>query len=189
MILTRLDITEFPDKYILRRWTKDVNRLYMRVKINYVGWVNSPEQSRYDYLCRSFSMIVVIAAEDERHMSEINNWIASQYHYVSTTNKRPSCGSNLHPQPDVGPIADPKFKTSKGAPRKLHKKRSLQSRSSKQNFLTPIVEPGYEVEEKKWLLQSMEIEIVVESSSSFTTKERMLISMELYLRIKKQKEK
>ncbi|GER26300.1 FAR1-related sequence 3, partial [Striga asiatica] len=103
-----------PDKYILRRWIRDVSRLYMRIKINYNGWIVAPGQERYDELCRDFTRLADIAAHNEFGFKDSNSL----------------SGSNLEPNSCVGEIErgiasgdkilDPYFTKRKGAPRKAH---------------------------------------------------------------------
>ncbi|XP_022883803.1 protein FAR-RED IMPAIRED RESPONSE 1-like [Olea europaea var. sylvestris] len=50
-ILIRNDITSMPERYILRRWRRDVTRAHSRIAVHYDGLVNSPGQLRYDEMC------------------------------------------------------------------------------------------------------------------------------------------
>ncbi|XP_022865261.1 protein FAR-RED IMPAIRED RESPONSE 1-like [Olea europaea var. sylvestris] len=61
-ILIRNNITTMPDSYILRRWRRNVNRAHSRVAINYDGLASTPEQMRYDDMCRAFSEVVDLTA-------------------------------------------------------------------------------------------------------------------------------
>ncbi|CAN6703944.1 unnamed protein product [Malus baccata var. baccata] len=46
-----------PDKYIIRRWRKDVNRCHIRVRISYSNWVATPEAQRSDKMKKTFDDI------------------------------------------------------------------------------------------------------------------------------------
>ncbi|CAA2970435.1 FAR-RED IMPAIRED RESPONSE 1-like [Olea europaea subsp. europaea] len=50
-VLIRNDITTMPDRYILRRWRRDVSRAHTRVVVNCNGLVSTPEHLRYDDMC------------------------------------------------------------------------------------------------------------------------------------------
>ncbi|XP_022873511.1 protein FAR1-RELATED SEQUENCE 5-like [Olea europaea var. sylvestris] len=60
-ILIRSQVHLVPEKYILRRWRRDVNRLYMRVPITYDSWISTPDQIRYEEMCNAFANIVAWA--------------------------------------------------------------------------------------------------------------------------------
>lgn len=42
LVLLCKDVRSVPQKYILRRWKRDANRLYTWVKVNYDGWITTP---------------------------------------------------------------------------------------------------------------------------------------------------
>ncbi|XP_058222510.1 protein FAR-RED IMPAIRED RESPONSE 1-like [Rhododendron vialii] len=44
-----------PDKYILRRWRKNLARSHTKVKVSYVNWERKPEFGRYDSLLELFN--------------------------------------------------------------------------------------------------------------------------------------
>ncbi|CAA3013643.1 FAR1-RELATED SEQUENCE 5-like [Olea europaea subsp. europaea] len=64
-VMVRNCITEMPDRYILRRWRRDVKRAHMRVKVNYVRLGSIPGQVRYDNMCEAFSKLADLVADDE----------------------------------------------------------------------------------------------------------------------------
>ncbi|KAK2653381.1 hypothetical protein Ddye_013237 [Dipteronia dyeriana] len=53
-VLIRHGIFCIPDKYILRRWRKDMKRFHTKVKISYDNWDIKPEGQRFDKMCNSF---------------------------------------------------------------------------------------------------------------------------------------
>lgn len=57
--------------YILRRWRRDVSRAHNRVAVNYGGLINSPEQLRYDKICREFAQLADLAADDEGQLHSV----------------------------------------------------------------------------------------------------------------------
>ncbi|XP_022891506.1 protein FAR1-RELATED SEQUENCE 5-like [Olea europaea var. sylvestris] len=58
------DVTYIPNRYILRRWRRDVIRAHTRVAVNYVGLVSSPSQLRYEEMSKAFVELGPIHCED-----------------------------------------------------------------------------------------------------------------------------
>ncbi|XP_052181925.1 uncharacterized protein LOC127794717 [Diospyros lotus] len=146
-ILIRSGIRSLLDKYILRRWRKDVSRSYTRVKINYNSWISTPSQLRYDKLCSVFAKVADLVADDEDCTKATMEWMKSQLTALSISNAKPSCGSNTHVEDNVqeqvpdpgqatiassGQIFYPKCLQTKGAPRKICKKGLLEMSSKKE---------------------------------------------------------
>ncbi|XP_022858952.1 protein FAR-RED ELONGATED HYPOCOTYL 3-like [Olea europaea var. sylvestris] len=95
-VLDRNDLTQMLEKYILRRWRRDVSRAHTRVTVNYVGLVSMLEQLRYDDMCQAFSEVADLAANDEGRARAIMDWIKCQATELKTS--RSSGGSNVLPQ-------------------------------------------------------------------------------------------
>ncbi|GER43469.1 FAR1-related sequence 2, partial [Striga asiatica] len=114
-----------PDKYILRRWRRDVSRLYMRIKINYNGWIVAPGQERYDELCRDFTRLADIATHNESGFKDVKKWIEMKTIELATLRSNSLRGCNLEPNSCVGEIergitsAD-KYLTSIAPKEKVH---------------------------------------------------------------------
>lgn len=53
------------EKFILKRWRKDVKRCHTKVKIAYSDWEIYPENERCDRLCNMFHEVVDLATESE----------------------------------------------------------------------------------------------------------------------------
>ncbi|XP_022844850.1 protein FAR1-RELATED SEQUENCE 5-like [Olea europaea var. sylvestris] len=142
-VLDRNDLTRMPEKYILRRWRRDVGRAHTRVAVNYAGLVSTPEQLRYDDMCQAFSEVADLAANDEGRARAIMDWIKCQATELRTS--RSSGGSNVLPQQNfqgatqcIGSqnttgvsVLNPNLSNRKGAPKKLRKKGPLESISKK----------------------------------------------------------
>ncbi|XP_052198397.1 protein FAR1-RELATED SEQUENCE 4-like [Diospyros lotus] len=141
-ILIQNGVRSILERYILQRWRRDVSRSYMRVKINYNGWISTPSQLRYDQLCSAFAKV----ADDEERTRATMEWIQSQLNALSISNTNPSYGSNIYAQHSVQKqvcscgetatissmqIMDPICSQRKGAPRKLRKKGPLETRTKK----------------------------------------------------------
>ncbi|XP_026446056.1 protein FAR-RED IMPAIRED RESPONSE 1-like [Papaver somniferum] len=65
VVLIRNDVDEFPEKYILRRWRKDVSRSHTKVKVNFNACSATPERQRYDKMCSAFMKIAYLASTSE----------------------------------------------------------------------------------------------------------------------------
>ncbi|KAK0591161.1 hypothetical protein LWI29_036338 [Acer saccharum] len=64
-VLIRHGIFCVPDKYILKRWRKDVKRCHTKVKISYDNWDIKPEGQRFDRMCNSFYEMADLATNNE----------------------------------------------------------------------------------------------------------------------------
>jgi len=137
-VLIRNGVRTIPERYILRRWRRDVSRAYMKVKINYNGWISTPSQLRYDELCNKFFKIANVVSDDEERTRVTMEWMESQMNELSICNTNPSYGSNKYVKNIVqecgeastvssGQILDPRWSQTKGAPRKLRKKGPLET--------------------------------------------------------------
>ncbi|XP_052169880.1 protein FAR1-RELATED SEQUENCE 4-like isoform X2 [Diospyros lotus] len=144
-VLIRNDVKLIPDSYILRRWRKDVRRAYTRVKINYNGWVNTPEQVRYDQLQSLFANVANLVVDDKERTRELMELLENQMNDLTISRLRTTCGSNLLSQGSVqsasdcgkvartssGLILDPHCTKTKGALRKLHQKGPMETSTKK----------------------------------------------------------
>ncbi|XP_022897778.1 protein FAR-RED IMPAIRED RESPONSE 1-like [Olea europaea var. sylvestris] len=84
-VLIQNDFTVVPDRYILRRWRKDVSRAHTRVSVNYDGLVTTPAQMRYDDMCHSFAEVANLVADSEGKYGVIMDWIQLQKKELSST--------------------------------------------------------------------------------------------------------
>ncbi|XP_022857629.1 protein FAR1-RELATED SEQUENCE 9-like [Olea europaea var. sylvestris] len=64
-ILIRNQVKLVSEKYILKRWMRDVNRPYTRVSINYDGWISTPDQVRCEQMCNAFTKLADLVAHEE----------------------------------------------------------------------------------------------------------------------------
>ncbi|XP_022883667.1 protein FAR1-RELATED SEQUENCE 5-like [Olea europaea var. sylvestris] len=118
------------EHYTLRRWRRDVSRAYTRVAMNYDGLVSTPEQLRYDSMCKAFAEVADLAADNECRARAILDWIKVQANELKSTK---SCiASNIVSHCTPSQIAatiniwDPNVAKKKGAPRRLRRKSPLE---------------------------------------------------------------
>ncbi|XP_052171636.1 protein FAR-RED ELONGATED HYPOCOTYL 3-like [Diospyros lotus] len=145
-VLIQKGVRSIPERYIIRRWRRDVSRSYMRVKINYNGWISMPSQLRYDELCSEFAKVADLVANDEEQTRATMEWIQSRLNALSISKVKLRCGSHMYSQHNVeeqgpdcgeaatdtsGQIFDPRCSQTKGAPRKLRKKGPLETNTKK----------------------------------------------------------
>ncbi|XP_022885642.1 protein FAR1-RELATED SEQUENCE 5-like [Olea europaea var. sylvestris] len=142
-ILIRNGVKQIPDKYILRRWRRNVSRAHTRVIVNYEGLITTPGQLRYDKLCQSFAPLADLVADDESKVENLQKWIDHEYELVTASKSNivsnvlsphgvlvPSqCGPSL--ETVTSGLRDPNCVKRKGAPKKFRKKSPLESNSKK----------------------------------------------------------
>ncbi|XP_022856932.1 protein FAR-RED IMPAIRED RESPONSE 1-like [Olea europaea var. sylvestris] len=99
---------------------ESVSRAYTRVAMNYDGLVSTPEQLRYDSMCKAFAEVADLAVDDECWTRVILDWIKVQANKLKSTK---SCiASNIvsHCTPSqiaaTNNILDPNVAKKKGAP-------------------------------------------------------------------------
>lgn len=126
-VLVRNNATLLPDKFILQRWRRDVTRAHTRVAVNYDGLLSTPTQLRYDDMCRAFSEVANLAADDEVLVRSIMDWINVQQ--KEQTLPKSSCGrypgSESLSNSTVN-VLDPTSSKRKDAPRKVRRKGPLE---------------------------------------------------------------
>ncbi|XP_073300968.1 uncharacterized protein [Primulina huaijiensis] len=143
-VLIRNKLSAVPEQYILRRWRKDVSRLYMRVKINYNGWITTPGQLNYEKLCKAFTDVADLAADNDNETQKLLEWIETKASDLAISKLGSGCGRNLISQLSMQvdhvddatqvstcKVLDPKYTKTKGAPKKLRKKGPLEKSSKK----------------------------------------------------------
>ncbi|GER49990.1 FAR1-related protein, partial [Striga asiatica] len=134
-VMIRNDVVVVPDRYILRRWRKDINRAHTRVAVSYDGLGVTPAQKRYDDMCRSFAEVANLAADDEEKCVIIQSWIENHKRELILTKdsygdtNTSLCTSRQTKENEN--IKDPKASKRKGAPRIKRKKGPLEVSSKK----------------------------------------------------------
>ncbi|XP_022891883.1 protein FAR1-RELATED SEQUENCE 5-like [Olea europaea var. sylvestris] len=76
-VLVRNDVKSIPERYILRRWRRDVTRAHTRVPVNYDGLISTLWQLKYDKMCQRFATLADLTAEDDAKSDAIIDWIDS----------------------------------------------------------------------------------------------------------------
>ncbi|KAI3955855.1 hypothetical protein MKW98_006215 [Papaver atlanticum] len=74
-VLSHNGVRELPEKYILRRWRKDVKRCHTKVKVGFSCWKNDDASKQYYDLCNQFGELADWVAGTSQY-PEINDWLA-----------------------------------------------------------------------------------------------------------------
>ncbi|XP_022893920.1 protein FAR1-RELATED SEQUENCE 1-like [Olea europaea var. sylvestris] len=131
-VLIRNDVSTLPERYVLRRWRRDVCRPYVWVTTMYDGLVSTADQLRYEQLCVAFTKMADMVAKNEEQSKHLLGWIEFQTSELAKS-KCNIIGVHGNELSNVnGPnILDPNCTKSKGAPKKLRKKSFLEGSSKK----------------------------------------------------------
>ncbi|XP_058217565.1 protein FAR1-RELATED SEQUENCE 1-like [Rhododendron vialii] len=68
-------IERVPDKYVLRRWCKNVKRVHTKVPICYDKSSTSIEVRRHDNMCNLFNEVADLAEESEEKYDMVMKWV------------------------------------------------------------------------------------------------------------------
>ncbi|KAL2479796.1 Protein FAR1-RELATED SEQUENCE [Abeliophyllum distichum] len=143
------DVKLLLNRYILRRWRRDVQIAYTRVKINYFGWVSTPEQVRYDQLFKTFGKVSNLVVENDVRTRDLMDFLENQMNELSISKPSMACGSNLNSQnsghltslaiTEMGPIFNPTCKKTKDAPKKIQQKGPLEKTTKKTKVTSKLI--------------------------------------------------
>ncbi|GJY45792.1 FAR1-related sequence 5-like protein [Tanacetum coccineum] len=119
-VLINENIYLVPNKYILRRWRKDVKRRHTKVKVSYSNWVVSDVGRRYDKMCNAFSEVADLASElDEKCSLVLDrvNELKSEVLAGKTSSSCTMCTPHMSASTkDKDQMNDPVKVTGKGRP-------------------------------------------------------------------------
>ncbi|KAH9752431.1 protein FAR1-RELATED SEQUENCE [Citrus sinensis] len=141
MIMIRNDMEVLPEKFILRRWRKDVWRCHSKVKTSHELHSFTDEQKRYEKMCVSFAEVANVAAKDVESCNLVLNWIEKVRidlpetiqcggNDVTVVTGQGSCSNSVGIEThDVETVRDPVVKHRKGRPPCQRKKSTKFSKS------------------------------------------------------------
>ncbi|KAF5201679.1 hypothetical protein FRX31_008730 [Thalictrum thalictroides] len=75
VVLIQQRVKIVPEKYILRRWRKDIKRGHTKVKITYFDWMQNPENEQFDRLCNAFYQVTNLATGNKDKVEHVMRWI------------------------------------------------------------------------------------------------------------------
>jgi hypothetical protein len=96
-VLSAYNVTQLPQKYILDRWRKDLNRRYTFVKSSYGSLSDNHIAQRYDNLCKSMHKLAAIAATNVDHYTKVKNHIHMLLEKLNGLSFEPSLPSHALP--------------------------------------------------------------------------------------------
>ncbi|XP_059436342.1 protein FAR1-RELATED SEQUENCE 6-like [Corylus avellana] len=82
-ILTTLDVTVLPEKYILNRWRKDLNRKHQFIKSSYDSLIGNLTAERYSDLCKDMLELASIRATTVDNYTIVKNHVLECYKKLS----------------------------------------------------------------------------------------------------------
>ncbi|KAI8559079.1 hypothetical protein RHMOL_Rhmol04G0147000 [Rhododendron molle] len=65
MMWSQMGVERVPDKYVFRRWCKNVKRFHTKIWINYDKSSTSIEAHRHDNMCNIFNKVVDLAEDSQ----------------------------------------------------------------------------------------------------------------------------
>ncbi|XP_044479705.1 protein FAR-RED IMPAIRED RESPONSE 1-like isoform X2 [Mangifera indica] len=130
VVLIEKQISHVPDKFILRRWRKNINRCHTKVKISYNSWNSNLEGQRFDKLFNYFSVVADLTSNNDNDCNMVIAIITDMKNkLISSENVDRNCKSlnmsNSMTNPKVGDgtsnegdnkILTPQAVRSKGRP-------------------------------------------------------------------------
>ncbi|KAI3853707.1 hypothetical protein MKW98_025224 [Papaver atlanticum] len=127
-VLILNEIRSISDKYILRRWRKDVKRSHTKVIVNFTFWENSEASLRYNHMCRKFSEVAYLASGSDEQCKDVNGWLDSKIGELIVKQKEVEKSKMVEAKKVAPPVdvKDPSTKKRPGRPRstRLRVKRS-----------------------------------------------------------------
>ncbi|KAH9760448.1 protein FAR1-RELATED SEQUENCE [Citrus sinensis] len=134
-VLSRNHIQLLPEKYILRRWRKDVRRFYSKVKVSYDSRNSSIEHQQYIEECTAFYDVAEVASKNEESHKNIMGWIEKAMKDVSLNVR--SDGDDTYNYGGSGSyteiIQDPVVTRRKGRPPTQRKQKQFKRPKQKSN--------------------------------------------------------
>ncbi|XP_057511763.1 protein FAR1-RELATED SEQUENCE 6-like [Actinidia eriantha] len=120
-------VERVPEKYVLRRWRKDVKRVHTKVRINYDNSSSTIEARRHDNICSLFNEVADLAEDSEEKYENVigrirelkiellqSSVVCGSNLLSATPNASSSLGDVAIPSKESRNILDPKAVTRKG---------------------------------------------------------------------------
>ncbi|KAI3858368.1 hypothetical protein MKW92_013050 [Papaver armeniacum] len=75
VVLIRNGIRLISEKYILRRWRKDVTRPHTKVKVSFSCWELNESSLRYNQMSLKFNILADLASVNDEQSKVVNEWL------------------------------------------------------------------------------------------------------------------
>ncbi|XP_024039603.1 protein FAR1-RELATED SEQUENCE 5-like [Citrus clementina] len=152
-IMIRNDSEVLPEKYILRRWRKDVWRCHSRVKTSHELHGCTDEQKRYEKMCVRFAEVANVAARNVESSNLVLNWIEDVRRDLPEPiqcegnnagfSGQGSCSNSMGISTNaIEEVRDPEVRRRKGRP-PCQRKKSTRSTKPKKNSTRSDAEDGH----------------------------------------------
>ncbi|XP_057504766.1 protein FAR1-RELATED SEQUENCE 6-like [Actinidia eriantha] len=128
-VFHRRRVERLPEKYVLRRWRKDVKRVHTKIRINYDNSSSTIEARRHDNMCNLFNEVADLAEDSEEKYEIVigrirelkiellqSSVVCGSNLLSDTPNASASLGDVAIPSKESRNILDPKAVTRKGRP-------------------------------------------------------------------------
>ncbi|KAI8562748.1 hypothetical protein RHMOL_Rhmol03G0058900 [Rhododendron molle] len=128
-VWSQMGVERVPDKYVLRRWNKNVKRVHTKIRINYDNSSTSIEARRHDNMCNLFNEVADLAEDSQEKYDKvmarllelkgelIESSIVCGSNVISgTPNNSISIGDGVLPSKESTNILDPVTLRRKGRP-------------------------------------------------------------------------
>ncbi|KAK1557486.1 hypothetical protein Q3G72_025592 [Acer saccharum] len=171
VVLIRQGIFCVPDKYILKRWRKDVKICHSKVKISYDNWDVKPEGQRFDKMCNSFYEVADLATNNETKfcmVMEAIECLKAKLTLDASGGGSGQCGANLI-EDIIGNgelnsnILTPRVVRSKGRPPYKRRQSKVEQIIRKKKRKTK----GDEVSKRQQLFKGLSVLSVVVARSGY----------------------
>ncbi|MCL7025704.1 hypothetical protein MKW94_006861, partial [Papaver nudicaule] len=84
IVLHRNDIFLLPEKYLFRRWRKDVERMHTNIQVMSDAWLLTPKQLRYNELCKIFAELANAASSSDVQCDDAKKWAQERLKVINS---------------------------------------------------------------------------------------------------------
>ncbi|XP_026382553.1 protein FAR1-RELATED SEQUENCE 4-like [Papaver somniferum] len=144
VVLMRNGIRLIPEKYILRRWRKNVTRPHTKLKVSFSCWELNEQSLRYNQMCLKFSVLADLASVNDKESKVVNEWLDNRTEELKAKSiELEKIKINAEDQGDTSApsYGDPSKKKRRGRKRT---KRLKSKRSWKRTKRNPSTKPSQE---------------------------------------------
>ncbi|KAG5531088.1 hypothetical protein RHGRI_025897 [Rhododendron griersonianum] len=126
-VWSQMGVERVPDKYVLRRWNKNVKRVHTKIRINYDNSSTSIEARRHDNMCNLFNEVADLAEDSQEKYDKVmarllelkgelieSSIVCGSNVISSTPNNSFSIGDGVLPSKESTNILDPVTLRRKG---------------------------------------------------------------------------
>ncbi|XP_034223833.1 protein FAR-RED IMPAIRED RESPONSE 1-like [Prunus dulcis] len=75
LVLIEKQIFRISEKYIFRRWRKDIKRCHTKVKVSYADWSSKPEAHRFEKMCNLFYEVADMATKSDEKCNMVMGFV------------------------------------------------------------------------------------------------------------------